>query len=242
MEAIVHNQNRQNADLKLFEYGKSYEKLEEGFKERAHFSLFLTGQKSNESWLNQDKSQVDYYTLKSFIQNVLDRLGIQRFQQSAIQNDLFAFGLKYHRGPKELVNFGMVQNRILRKMEIKKAVFYAEFYWDNILQGLKKHKVEFKELTKYPSVRRDLALVIDNSVNFQDIAEVAQKMGKRILKDVNLFDVYENKEQLGENKKSYAVSFIFEDPEKTLKDKEVEKIMSKLIETYEGKLGAVIRR
>lgn len=242
LESIVRNQNRQNADLRLFEYGKTYEKLEEGFNERAHYSLFITGGKYSESWLTEDKSQVDYYSLKAYVQNVLDRLGLGRFQQSAIQDDLFAYGLKYHRGPKDLVSFGMVQKSILRKMDIKKPVFYAEFQWDNIVQSLKKHKVEFKELTKYPSVRRDLALVIDNSVNFQDIADVAHKTGKSILKEVNLFDVYENKDQLGENKKSYAVSFVFEDASKTLKDKEVEKVMSKLIQTYEGKLGAVIRR
>ncbi len=242
LEAIVHNQNRQNADLRLYEYGKTYEKTEDGYREQTHYSLFITGAKASESWLEHDKAQVDYYTLKAYVQNVLERLGYMRYQQSAVQNDTFAFGLKYHRGPKELVTFGMVKKSILRQMEVKKPVYYASFHWDNLLQGLKKHKVEFKELTKYPSVRRDLALVIDNSVNFQDIAEVAQKTGKSILKEVNLFDVYENKEQLGENKKSYAVSFIFEDPTKTLKDKEVEKIMSKLIETYEGKLGAVIRR
>ncbi|MFT5165271.1 MAG: phenylalanyl-tRNA synthetase beta chain [Saprospiraceae bacterium] len=242
LEAILHNQNRQNADLKLFEYGKSYEKVGDEFKEHSHYSLFITGGKSDESWLSDDKAQVDYYTLKAYVQNVLARLGLGRYQQSAIKDDLFGFGLKYHQGPKELVSFGMVQKGVLRKMDIKKAVFYAEFQWDNIIQGLKKHKVEFKELTKYPSVRRDLALVIDNLVNFQDIADVAHKTGKNILKEVNLFDVYENKEQLGENKKSYAVSFVFEDSAKTLKDKEVEKIMNQLIQTYEGKLGAVIRR
>ncbi len=242
LESILRNQNRKHADLKLFEYGRSYEKTEGGFNERAHYSLFLTGKKLRENWLNDDKAQVDYYTLKTYVQNVLDRLGIGKFQKSAIQDDLFTFGLKYHRGPKELVSFGMVQKGILRKMDIKKPVFYAEFQWDNIVQSLKKHKVEFRELIKYPSVRRDLALVIDNSINFQDIAEVAHKTGKKILKEVNLFDVYENKEQLGENKKSYAVSFVFEDASKTLKDKEVEKVMSQLIQTYEGKLGAMIRR
>jgi phenylalanyl-tRNA synthetase beta chain len=242
LEAVVYNQNRQNPDLKLFEFGKSYEKAGDEFIERSHYSLFVTGGKSSESWLSDDKAQVDYFTLKAYVQNVLARLGLERYQQSAIKDDLFAFGLKYHQGPNDLVNFGMVQKGVLRKMDIKKPVFYAEFQWDAIVRGLKKHKVEFKELTKYPSVRRDLALVIDNSVNFQDIADVAQKTGKKILKEVNLFDVYENKEQLGENKKSYAVSFVFEDSSKTLQDKEVEKIMSQLIQTYEGKLGAVIRR
>ena len=173
---------------------------------------------------------------------MLDRLGVSSYQESAIQDNIFSFGLKYHRGPKNLVTFGKVQTSILKKMDIKNPVFYADFNWDAIINALKKHKIEVTELSKFPSIRRDLALVIDNSVNFQDIASIANKTGKSILKDVNLFNVYENEEKLGKGKKSYAVSFIFQDPSKTLKDKEIEKIMNKLIETYEGKLGAVIRR
>ncbi len=242
LEAVLHNQNRQSADLKLYEFGKSYHKLDEGFKEDNHLTLFMMGSKKEESWLETDKAQVNYYTLKAYISQVLDRLGISSFQESAVQDNIFSFGLKYHRGPKNLVTFGKVHPAILKKMEIKNAVFYAEFNWDAIINGLKKHKIEVTELSKFPTIRRDLALVIDNSIKFQDIAEIANKTGKNILKDVNLFDVYENEEKLGKGKKSYAVSFIFQDPSKTLKDKEIEKIMNKLIETYEGKLGAVIRR
>jgi phenylalanyl-tRNA synthetase beta chain len=242
LEAILHNQNRQNADLKLFEFGKSYERDGEQYIEHCHYSLFLTGAHSQESWLREDKAQVDYYTLKGYVHNVLDRLGIAGFQTTAIKDNTLSYGLSYHRGPMELVRFGRVQKGITRKMDLKNPVFYAEFQWDNVFKGLKKHKIQFAPLTKYPSVRRDLALIIDNSVNFQDIATIAHKTGKQILKEVNLFDVYENADQLGEGKKSYAVSFIFEDPNKTLKDKEVEKVMGKLIETYEGKLGATIRR
>lgn len=242
LEAVLHNQNRQSADLKLYEFGKSYHKLDEGFKEDNHLTLFMMGSKKEESWLETDKAQVNYYTLKAYISQVLDRLGISSFQESAVQDNIFSFGLKYHRGPKNLVTFGKVHPAILKKMEIKNAVFYAEFNWDAIINGLKKHKIEVTELSKFPTIRRDLALVIDNSIKFQDIAEIANKTGKNILKDVNLFNVYENEEKLGKGKKSYAVSFIFQDPSKTLKDKEIEKIMNKLIETYEGKLGAVIRR
>ena len=242
LEAVLHNQNRQNADLKLYEFGKSYHKLEDGFKEDNQLTLFLIGSKNEESWLEADKAQVNYYTLKAYVHNVLNRLGVSSFQESAVQDNIFSFGLLYHRGPKKLVTFGKVQTSILKKMEIKNPVFYAEFNWDAIISALKKHKIEVTELSKFPSIRRDLALVIDNSVKFQDIAEIANKTGKNILKDVNLFNVYENEEKLGKGKKSCAVSFIFQDPSKTLKDKEVEKIMNKLIETYEGKLGAVIRR
>ncbi len=242
LEAILRNQNQQNADVKLYEFGKTYRKVEDGYKEKRHLSVFLSGKRFAESWLNKDKAEISYYTLKTFVANILNRLGIQGYQETAVKNDVLSFGLQYHRGPQVLVEFGQVQKSVLRKMKIKNAVFYAEFNWDAILKAVRKHKIDFKELTKYPSVRRDLALVIDNSVNFNDIANIAHKTGKKLLKDINLFDVYQSEEQLGKDKKSYAVSFIFEDSSKTLKDKDVDKIMKQLIETYEGKLHAMIRR
>jgi phenylalanyl-tRNA synthetase beta chain len=125
---------------------------------------------------------------------------------------------------------------------LKQDVYYADFNWKAIFKSLKKSKVVFQEIGKYPSVRRDLALVIDKNINFDDIATVAFKNAKKVLQDVNLFDVYENEERLGKGKKSYAVSFVFKDNTKTLKDKEVEKIMSKLIKTYEHNLNAIIRK
>ena len=141
-----------------------------------------------------------------------------------------------------MVEFGKVQAGILKKMGIKNSVFYANFNWQAILKALKKHKIEFVELNKFPTMRRDLALVIEKSVKFNDIVAIARKTGKKILKDINLFDVFEDESKLGEGKKSYAVSFVFEDVTKTLKDKEVEKIMNNLIRNYEEKLGAIIRK
>jgi len=135
-----------------------------------------------------------------------------------------------------------VQTKILREMGIKQDVFFADINWASILKSLRKHKINYTEITKFPSIRRDLALVIEKSVNFDQISAIAQKAGKKLLKDINLFDVYENEDLLGANKKSYSVSFIFEDLTKTLKDKEIEKIMNQLIQTYENKIGAVIRR
>jgi len=127
-------------------------------------------------------------------------------------------------------------------MDIKQDVFYAAFRVKSLLSVVKKNKIDFVELTKYPRVRRDLALVIGKNVKFEDIKGIARKTGKKILKDVNLFDVYENEDQLGKDKKSYAVSFTFEDSTRTLNDKEIDKVMQRLISTYEGELGAVIRR
>ncbi|MDF1864762.1 MAG: phenylalanine--tRNA ligase subunit beta [Saprospiraceae bacterium] len=243
LESVLRNQNRQNTDLKIYEFGKSYRKKKEGgFNETKHLTLFMTGERFGESWLNTQKTQVGYYTLKSFVANILTRLGLSGYQESAIHTDILNFGLKYHRGPQNLVNFGKVNSKILKKMDIKNTVFYAEFNWDTILKALKKHKTDFEALNKFPTVRRDLALVIDNSVKFADIVAIARKAGKKLLRDINLFDVYDDENKLGKGKKSYAVSYIFEDTTKTLKDKDVEKIMNNLIREYEGKLGAIIRR
>jgi phenylalanyl-tRNA synthetase beta chain len=242
LDTILHNQNYQNRNLRLFEFGKSYLKTEKGFNETEHLTIFLTGQKQEENWLNKDKATVSYYTIKALVNNVLGRLGISGFQTSVVQDEVFAFGLKYHRGPQELVTFGRVSGELTKKFSLKQEVFYANFNWGNVFKALKKSKVVFQEIPKYPSVRRDLALVIDKNINFDDIAAVAYKNAKKILQDVNLFDVYESEERLGEGKKSYSVSFVFQDDSKTLKDKDVEKVMGKLIKTYEHKMNAVIRK
>jgi phenylalanyl-tRNA synthetase beta chain len=242
LETILHNQNYQNRNLRLFEFGKSYLKAEEGYKETEHLTIFLTGDKHEENWLQKNDNKASYYTLKALVHNVLGRLGIEGYQTSVTQNDIFAFGLTYHRGPQNLVTFGRVAGGLTKKFSLKQDVYYADFNWKAIFKSLKKSKVVFQEIGKYPSVRRDLALVIDKNINFDDIATVAFKNAKKVLQDVNLFDVYENEERLGKGKKSYAVSFVFKDNTKTLKDKEVEKIMSKLIKTYEHNLNAIIRK
>ncbi len=243
LEAVLRNQNRQQSDLRLFEFGKSYLQIEEGFEEQSHLTLFLTGQRFAESWLNADKSAVSYYSLKAYAEMVLSRLNLSGYQQSQLEDKtVWSYGMKYHRGPQMLVEFGQVQGEIIRGMDIKRPVFYADFNWDAILKALKKHRVDFYELNKYPSVRRDLALVIEKSIKFGDVEAIARKAGKKILKDITLFDVYENEEQLGKNKKSYAIALVFEDNTKTLKDKEVEKVMSQLIRSCEEQLGALIRK
>lgn len=242
LETILHNQNYQNRNLRLFEFGKSYLKNEEGFKETEHLTIFLTGDKHEENWLQKNDNKASYYTLKAIIHSILGRLGIKGYQTSVVKNEVFAFGLTYHRGPQALVTFGRISKGLTKKFSLKQDVYYADFNWKVIFKSLKKSKVVFQEIGKYPSVRRDLALVIDKNINFDEIAEVAFKNAKKILQDVNLFDIYENEERLGKGKKSYAVSFVFKDNTKTLKDKEVEKVMSKLIKTYEHKLNAIIRK
>ncbi len=242
LDAVVHNQNRQHADLRLFELGKSYRKEGDGFKETEHLTLTMSGNRAAESWLNKGNDKVNYYNLKALVHNLLERVGMNKYQVAALHNEVYTYGMKYHRGEQVLVEFGRLNTSVLKKMDIKQEVFYAEFNWKAILKNLRKHKIDFVGLSKFPTSRRDLALVIDNSVKFKDIATIANKTGKKILKETNLFDVYVNEEQLGADKKSYAVSFLFEDATRTLKDKEVDKVMNQLIQNYEKQLGAVIRR
>ncbi len=257
LEAVVNNQNRQQMDLKLFEFGKTYtaspqpppkegEQKSGGklaYAEPQHLALFLTGQRYPESWRNKEKVSADFFTLKSIVGNVLARLGVGGgFQETAVKDDVFAYGIKYHRGPQDLVTFGKVQPKVCKKMGIRGEVFYADLNWDALLAAAKKQSISFADLNKFPTVRRDLAVVIGKSVKFSDLAAVAKKVGKKLLKDINLFDVFEDETKLGEGKKSYAVSFTFEDPTRTLQDKEVDAVMSELIEAFEGKLGALIRR
>lgn len=248
LEAIVHNQNRQNADLRFFEQGYTYQPKGEEFKEEEFLSLFITGRREAESWHHPKKAPMTYYTLKGYVEQLMNRIGIGNYQTTVLNgdenttSDTLVYGLRYHRGPQVIVEFGKVKPNLVSGMDIKQDVFYAAFKVKTLLGVVKKNKIDFTELTKYPRVRRDLALVIGKNVKFDDIKGIARKTGKKILKEVNLFDVYENEDQLGKDKKSYAVSFIFEDPTRTLNDKEIDKVMQRLIATYEGELGAVIRR
>jgi phenylalanyl-tRNA synthetase beta chain len=243
LESVLHNQNRQQSDLKLFEFGRSYlKKGAEAFDETEHLCLWMSGQRQPESWLNKDKKEVDFYSLKTQVDQILERMGADNFQQTVITSGPFSYGLRYHQGDRVLVEFGEVKKSILKSLGIRRSVCYADFAWESLLKAVKKQKIGFTPLGKFPTVRRDLALIIENSVNFEEIAGIARKTGKKLLKEVNLFDVYKNEDQLGKGKKSYAVSFIFEDPSKTLEDKEIDKIMQQLIRSYEESIGAVIRK
>lgn len=260
LEAVVHNQNRQQTDLKLFEFGKTYHRKSDeagagvkNYEEPQHLSLLLTGRRWAENWkLGQQSSpEADFFTLKSFADKILARVGVSGYQESVGSQqaavgqqyqDVFSYIVTYHRGVQELVSFGKVQPRICKKMGIRSEVFYADFNWDLLLQLSKKQSITFAELNKFPAVRRDLALVIGKSVKFSDIAALAKKVGKKLLKDINLFDVFEDETKLGEGKKSYAISFMFEDPTRTLQDKDVDDIVNELIQAFESKLEAVIRR
>lgn len=250
LEAVRHNQNRKNADLRLFEFGKVYRRIAEqaeasyvpGFVETARLALLLTGTHQSESWQPSAKGKTDFYTLKAYVQNLLTRMGIAGFQEVALQETPFQYGLKWYRGSRELVSFGSIQPALLRRMDLKNPVFYADFNMENLLETLQHHQIQYREVGKYPSVRRDLALVLDRQVNFGEIRQLANKTVKKLLREVNLFDVFENESKIGAGKKSYAVSFTFEDSEKTLQDKDIDTVMQQLQAALETKLGAVVRK
>ena len=254
LETVRHNQNRQNADLRLFEFGKTYsrtpvaetpapaERSTAGFTEVMRLVLCLTGAHASESWHTSAKKAVDFYTLKTYVNQLLLRLGISGYQETALENDgPFKYALRYHRGPQELVTFGAVQTGLSKKFDVKNTVYFADFHFENMVKALSNIKIQYSELSRYPTVRRDLALVLNQSVGFGEIRQLANKTVKKSLKDVNLFDVFEDETKLGQGKKSYAVSFVFEDFEKTLQDKEIDQFMQQLRTAFEGKLGAQIR-
>lgn len=247
LEVITHNQNRQNTDLQLFEFGKTYNTyLKENIKqyeETERLSLLVSGSKTSENW--QQKSEaVNYYDIKAIVDRLFNRLGITGIRPTVLSNDTFlSYGLTYKvRRKVELVTFGAVKPSVLKQLGVKQAVFYANINWSNVYMILQQSsKVSYQEVSKFPSVRRDLALVVDKAISFEQIREIAAKTGKQMLQSVNLFDVFEDEVKLGKGKKSYAVSFVLQDANKTLTDKEIERFMNKLIKNYEKQLSAALR-
>ncbi|NRT10452.1 phenylalanine--tRNA ligase subunit beta [Flavobacterium sp. 14A] len=238
LEAISYNINRKNSDLKLFEFGKTYHKYLSGYEENKHLSVFITGNKTDESWINAQKP-TDFFLLKGYVDAVLSRFGIQKTQNSPVTSDVFSEGIAIGSGHNALVEFGMVKKSILKNFGIKQEVYYADFNWDIILKAAAT-KIKFTDIPKYPEVRRDLALLVDNNVNYDAIFAIAKQSEKNLLKNINLFDVYEGK-NLPEGKKSYAISFIIQDVSKTLTDVQIDKIMVKMQKAFETELGATLR-
>ncbi len=239
LEAIAHNINRRQTSLKLFEFGKTYHNYNDAREEHKHLSLLVTGNKNAERWNTENKAS-DFFYLKGSVEAILNRLGISRARTSPIKNDVFSEGLSLGLGKTKLVDFGIVKKSILKKFGISQEVLFADFNWDNILEVAKRNKIMFTDIPKYPEVRRDFALLLDQSVSFEEIHKIANQSEKQLLKNVNLFDVYEGK-NLPKGKKSYAVSFTLQDEHKTLTDKQIDKIMSKLQSSFEKQLGAELR-
>ena len=240
LEAVSHNINRKQQDLKLFEFGKTYHLIEKDKrKEEKHLTLFVTGNKTSESWYTGNKKG-DFFYLKGIITSMLERLGISRYTEAPIVNDQFSEGLTISQGKEKLINYGLVKKTILTAFDISQEVVYADINWDTILKLVKRNKITFKSIPKYPQVRRDFALLLDENVSFEAIHKIAKQSEKQLLKEVTLFDVYQGK-NLPKGKKSYALSFMLQDENKTLTDKQIDKIMGKLQNNFEKQLGAELR-
>jgi phenylalanyl-tRNA synthetase beta chain len=239
LEAVSYNLNRKQNDLKLFEFGKTYHQLNDDHEEYKHLSLLVTGNKNSERW-NTPVQQSDFFYLKGVVTSILDRLGISNFKVSPFSNDVFSEGVNLSLGKTILVEFGLVKKSVLKYFGISQDVLFANFNWDNVLKMVKHNTIVFKDIPKYPEVRRDFALLVDDQVTFEQIDTIATKTEKNLLKDVDLFDVYQG-QNLPEGKKSYAVSFTIQDDKKTLTDKQIDRVMKKLQTNFEKELGAELR-
>ncbi|UTA66481.1 phenylalanine--tRNA ligase subunit beta [Emticicia sp. 21SJ11W-3] len=244
MESVAYNINRRQKDLKLFEFGRAYfTKQEEGqdkkYKESKHLGLWLSGNQQSETWL-AGSNPVTFHDMALAVQKVLKAMKVTKFDTQDANSPVFQYGLTYLINKKPVVSLGLVKPSIARLADVKQAVFYADFDWEYLLKQYSE-KVNYVEIPKFPEVRRDLSLVIDSATSFDQVSAIANKTERNLLKAVNVFDIYEG-EKLGEGKKSYSVSFILLDKDKTLTDEVIDKTMQRLIAAYEKELSAVIRK
>ncbi|WKK56896.1 phenylalanine--tRNA ligase subunit beta [Sphingobacterium sp. BN32] len=239
LTAIGYNQKRKHADLKLFELGKSYNTDGDWYAEKQLLSLAIAGKNEAEQW-NTKSDAVNFYNMKSAVDAIVKRLKIEGIRVEEYEGPYFDFGLTYRKGEKALVSFGAVAKANLKKADVDGAVYFAQFDWDLLLKVIKKNKITYKEVSKFPSVRRDLALLLDEGVSFEQLRLIANRTEKKLLKEVGIFDVYKG-DKLPEGKKSYALSFVLQDEYKTLTDKQIDGIIQKLIINFEKEVGASVR-
>lgn len=239
LEAVIYNINRKNTNVKFFEFGNTYHKFNNTYEENKHLTLLISGNRTKESW-NVVKKTSDFFYLKGVVNTILERLGIENLKTTPVKNDIFSEGIVLQKGKIKLVEFGVINSTILKKFGIKEMVLFADFDWKNVLQVIKKENFIVTSLPKYPSVKRDLALLIDEKVSFKEIYNISKQTEQKILQNIELFDVYEG-DKLPKGKKSYAVSFILQDKNKTLEDKQIDKVMEKLQASFKKQLDAELR-
>jgi len=239
LESISYNLNRKNTALKFYEFGKSYHKYAEKYQEDKHLALFITGNKTKSSW-NSTSKLSDFFYAKGILTALFERLGMNSLKSTPTKSALFSEGLTFSLGKTKLAEFGTVKKTILKEFGIKQEVLFADLNWENILKLSSKKQIKVNDLSKFPSVKRDLALLIPVKTTFKEIYNLAFQTERKLLKEVDLFDVYEG-ENVPEGKKSYAISFVLQDENKTLEDKQIDKIMQKLQLNFEKNLEAVLR-
>lgn len=238
LEAVSYNINRKRNDLKFFEFGKSYHKIDGAYQENKHLTLLITGTRNPESWATVAQKS-SFFQFKSYVITILERLGIASNNLVPTEKSIFQEGLDVVVNNQTVVSFGTLQKNVLKHFDIKQEVLFADFNWSLVLELLN-NKIKSVAIPKYPEVRRDLSLLLDEKIEFKTVKELAQKTEKQLLKTVNLFDVYQG-DKLPEGKKSYAVSFILQDANQTLTDDQIDKIMTNLKNKFEKELNAELR-
>ncbi|MBA3285862.1 MAG: phenylalanine--tRNA ligase subunit beta, partial [Nitrosopumilus sp.] len=240
LEAVIYNQNRQHASLKFFEFGNIYTKNERGYSEVSQLSILVTGRRHPESWSSAN-NKVNLYYLKTLILNLFEICNLQDITEKTIAESGFENGLQFNYKRTELAKAGVVSKSILKKFDINQDVLWGVINWDALLKLASSSKIVFNEISKYPEVRRDLSMLLDKQTEFSKIKDIARHSAPQILRSINLFDVYEG-EKIETGKKSYAVSFVLQDENKTLTDKQIDATMDKIMKALEAEAGATIRK
>jgi phenylalanyl-tRNA synthetase beta chain len=240
LESVAYNQNRKNADLKFYEFGKTYHLINEKYVERPRLLVLVSGNLQTEQW-NQKPRTVSFYHIKSTVDAVMGRLGLTNFQIDEVADENFAYGLKYFRGDKTIVSFGAATAKDRKTADVDKDVFYADFDWALLMDMVRKNKIINKEIPKYPAVRRDLSMYVDLAVTFEDLKGIAFKTEKKLIKNIQVFDVYMG-DKIPQGKKSYALSFTLQDDNQTLTDKQIDAVMQKIISNLAQTAKAEIRK
>ena len=251
LESVEHNVKRKNANLKFFEFGNCYffdeekenpENPMQAYKEENFMGIWVTGKRVEGSWAHPNEDST-YYELAAYVQNILNRIGLKQGAtvQKKSENADFSAGIVIeNRGGKKLIEMGVLSKKLLKQFDLQQPVYFAELNWTQLMKATKKNEVTFTDIPKHPAVSRDLALLVDNNVEFAQIEQIARQTEKKLLKKVELFDVYEG-DKLPAGKKSYAVNFILQDAEKTMNDKQIDAIMQKLIANIKKLLNAELR-
>ena len=240
LESIRHNINRQQTDLHLFEFGRSYTKNEDDFVESEHLMIFISGAEESSSWISGE-SNSSFFSAKRVVLEILEKSGVNSYNTEEANSNTYDYGLKYSLGPTVIAQFGAINKKLLKKMDVKNDVFVADINIDMLYKKVRKSKTSIKEINKFPSMRRDLSLVMNDNISFEAIEKLVRANDKRLIREVTLFDVYKNEKQLGKGKKSYAISLKYEDSDKTLNDKQVDKSIERIVKSLSEDLGCSVR-
>lgn len=238
LEVVSYNSNRRQRDLKFFEFGKTYHELNGKYSEKERLALFISGNVQEESWLEKSRD-VTFHDLAASVNQILSAMKVKNVEKEAADTNIFQQGITLTLNKKPLVTFGLLKPAITKKGDVKAPVYFADFDWDYLMRQYN-YAVQFKEVSRFPEVRRDLSLVVEKKIAFEELRQIAYKTEKQLLRSVNVFDVYEGANLDG--KKSYSISFILQDDQQTLTDKVIDKSMQRLIAAYERELGAIIRK